>query len=130
MTHRKASDRPVKTPEKALSSANRLGRVRGQLDALDAVAGHRKAHGRDYPAFRMAMVGGRAREIYDAEASARQKSALKKGSKSPVQEKLPERGNGQSRDQVGKAIGVSNPRLDAGPRGGTYWLPKFHHLPA
>ena len=49
------------------------------------------------------MVAARARELYDEQAKERQTANLKKGDEKPVVEKLPQRDQGKSRDQAGKA---------------------------
>lgn len=60
------------------------------------------------------MVAGRARELYEAQAKERQQATLKQNqNESTVKENLPERRNGQARDQAGKAVGVSGKTVDA-----------------
>ena len=54
-------------------------------------------------AFFCSMAAARAREIYDRDAKERRYE----GKTESVQANLPEQDKGQSRDQAGKAIGVS-----------------------
>lgn len=69
-------------------------------------------HRRHLTASQRAMVGARAREVYDKQAKERQKATLKRGNEKPVKEKLPERESGQSRDKVGDSVGVSGRYID------------------
>lgn len=73
-------------------------------------------HRRHLNPSQLAMVGARAREIYDREAKERQKASLKKGAAVPVPANLPEREKSDSRDAVGKAIGVSGKTIDHATR--------------
>ena len=58
-----------------------------------------------------AMVGDKARELYDRQAKERQLSHLKKGNEKPVVDNLSQR-EGKSRDQAGAAVGVSGMTVD------------------
>ena len=52
----------------------------------------------------------RARKMYDEAAKERQKAGLKKGDKKPVVDNCPEREDaGRARDQVGEAVGETEP---------------------
>jgi len=63
----------------------------------------------------LAMVGARAREIYDREAKDRQK--VRKGNQAGATvENLPQLDSGKARDAVGKAIGVSGKTIDHATR--------------
>lgn len=67
-------------------------------------------HRRHLTPSQLAMVGARAREIYDKQAKDRQKRKPHS-----VQENLPEQ-KGQSRDAVGKTVGVSGKSIDHATR--------------
>jgi ParB-like chromosome segregation protein Spo0J len=75
-------------------------------------------HRRHLTPAQAAMAGARARAIYDRQAKERQKAAAVQGNKSragkgsPVPANLPEPGNGDARDQAGKALGVSGKTID------------------
>lgn len=59
-----------------------------------------------------AMIGARAKAAYAVPAKERQVASLKKGTNSPVKEKLPEREKVQSRDLVAKTVNVSGKTID------------------
>ena len=78
-------------------------------------------HRRHLTESQRAMVGARAREIYDRQAKERMRSAGERGGKSsgasrrgetkgPVN--LPDPSPGDARDQAGKAVGVSGKSID------------------
>lgn len=72
-------------------------------------------HRRHLSATQLAMVGAKARDLYDRQAKERQKASggdRKSQSKKSVQENLPEPIHGQARDQVGQAVGVSGKSID------------------
>lgn len=66
-------------------------------------------HRRHLTVGQRAMIGDRVREHYDQQAKERQ--AILNG-KTQLQENLPEASKGQSRDQVGKLVGVSGKNID------------------
>jgi hypothetical protein len=68
-------------------------------------------HRRHLAPSQLAMVGARAREIYDRNA----KERMKRKSGNSAVENLPQQ-NGKARDQVGKAIGVSGRSVDFATR--------------
>src|SRR5579883_979713 len=72
-------------------------------------------HRRHLSPTQLAMVGARARQVYDEQARERQSATRKKGD-SLVPVNLPERDKGDSRDQVGKAVGVSGKSIDMATR--------------
>ena len=72
-------------------------------------------HRRHLTPSQRAMVGGRARAIYDQQAKERMQATLKKGEKSAM-ENLPQRDHGTARDLVGKAVGVSGKSVDYATR--------------
>jgi hypothetical protein len=57
-----------------------------------------------------AMVGDKARELFDQRAKDRQKLSKGRGKKGKVT--LPYLNDGQSRDEAGKAVGVSGTLID------------------
>lgn len=72
-------------------------------------------HRRHLNPSQLAMVGARAREIYDREAKERQK--VRKGNQAGATvENLPQLDSGKARDAVGKAIGVSGKTIDHATR--------------
>ncbi len=69
-------------------------------------------HRRHLSPTQLSMVGARAREIYDKQAKERQQVRKgKQAGSSPAN--LPELSKGDSRDQVGRAVGVSGKSIDA-----------------
>ena len=68
-------------------------------------------HRRHLSTTQLAMVGARARELYDRQAKERQKSVGGVGKKA-VPVNLPEPVKGDARDQVGKVVGVSGKSID------------------
>ena len=58
------------------------------------------------------MVAARAAEIYETEADRRRRAAQNNNAGKAVKENLPELEKGQSRDQAGKALGVSGKSVD------------------
>jgi len=70
-------------------------------------------HRRHLTPSQLAMVGARAREIYDKQAKERQKLSGGQGIKGPVN--LPDL-KGDSRDLAGKAVGVSGKSIDHATR--------------
>ncbi|MFA6242038.1 MAG: hypothetical protein WC655_13980 [Candidatus Hydrogenedentales bacterium] len=73
----------------------------------------RNLHRRHLDSSQRGMVAARAREYYDQRAKERQVVNLKRGDTKPVPVNLPEREKGDSRDQAGKAVGVSGKTVDA-----------------
>lgn len=75
-------------------------------------------HRRHLTPSQLAMVGARAREIYDREAKDRQKAhgGTAPGKSKTLPANLPEVKSGDSRDAVGKAIGVSGKSIDHATR--------------
>ena len=66
------------------------------------------------------MVGARAREVYDRQAKERQKGG-KGGKLLPAN--LSEAEKGDSRDHVGKTVGVSGRTIDYATKVMGQWLP-------
>ena len=77
-------------------------------------------HRRHLTPSQLAMVGARAREIYDREAKERQHEGQKSGgrgnTKNSVENLPPSFSTGKARDAVGKAIGVSGKSIDHATR--------------
>jgi hypothetical protein len=87
------------------------------------------------------MVGARARELYDKQAKERIREATVRGNKSrvgkpcPGKENFPELANGQARDKVGEAFGVSGKTIDMATkvlkkgieREWACWRPSYFH---
>lgn len=74
-------------------------------------------HRRHLSPGQLAMVGARAREIYDRQAKERMRAGGKAAGKSRPQQgpaNLPEPNQGDARDQVGKVVGVSGKSIDYG----------------
>jgi ParB-like chromosome segregation protein Spo0J len=69
-------------------------------------------HRRHLTTRQRAMVAGKLKPIYEAQAAKRQTANLKKGSKAPVPANLPEREKGDARDKAAAAFNVSGKSVD------------------
>jgi len=75
-------------------------------------------HRRQLSVSQLAMVGAKAREVYEAQAKERQKEATIRGNKtrvgkeSPAKVLAPELAGGQTRDIIGAAVGVGGTAID------------------
>lgn len=67
-------------------------------------------HRRHLDSSQRAVVAAKLKPIFEAQAAKRQKDSLKKGTKKPVPENLPERGD--ARDKAGQAMNVSGKSVD------------------
>jgi hypothetical protein len=69
-------------------------------------------HRRHLGTSQRAIVAAKLLPIYEEQATKRKSATLKKGSKTPVKENLPERETGKARDKAGAALNVSGKVVD------------------
>lgn len=82
-------------------------------------------HRRHLTPSQLAMVGARAREVYDKQATLRQSEAGGDHRKKALPVNLPEALKGDARDLAGKAVGVSGKSIDHATRVLTKGVPEL-----
>ncbi|WP_143166025.1 hypothetical protein [Desulfofustis glycolicus] len=73
----------------------------------------------------LSLVAAKARDIWDRQARERQVAAQNNDAARAVKENLPEQTKGQSRDQAGKALGISGKTVDFATKVIKYGTPEL-----